>query len=176
MSIGDFLATFAEYLWELFPARLVCDWQQGILVQGGRITRSLTSGNGLRGTGWHFFVPVLQEIVVAETNIEVLHTPVQTQTTKDGRVVTFNFAVQFKIKSLRKLWVTLHDHQQEVLTSVCASAGGLVRACDFDEAMAGLPELVSVDLRDRFAKWGLELQSLELISFAACRALRLIGL
>jgi regulator of protease activity HflC (stomatin/prohibitin superfamily) len=173
VTIGEFLASIFEYLRDLVPFRLVHDWEQGILVEAGRIRRRLTSRNGLEGTGWHFFVPVLSEIHVEATSQEVASTSRQDVTTKDGVAVSLVWAITFRILDLAKLWRSLHDHKEEVLTAIEGSAGELVRASDLDE-LGELPDMVSRDLRERFEGWGLELERLELKSFTYGQAVRLI--
>ena len=80
MTFGEFLSQILDWLYRFWPMRIVHDWEQGVRCRFGNATSLLTSSNGIFDTGFHVFWPVIGEINIYETNIEVSETELQTHT------------------------------------------------------------------------------------------------
>ncbi len=174
MTIGELIAHFAQYIYGFWPIRVVNSWEQGVLVRAGQVRKLLTSDNGIRGTGLHFFCPGLSEVWKQEANIETILTPSQTHTTEDGVSVCFNLAVRYLVVDLSKVYTSIHDIGATLVAELASSAGALVGESTYEEARAQLGDDVWRDLSERFEGWGIELQAIELANFARARALRVI--
>lgn len=186
MTFGDLIAQFGQQIASLWPLRSISDWEQGCLIRAGQVRKLLTSINGIRGTGVHFFIPILDEILVMDASIEVVEGSVQTCETSDGESVAFNLAVRYRIVDVCKVYSTIYEVRDTVISQARASAGELAPtfnayAATEQESEEGsdfaieLAEAVYRDLHERFTEWGIELQSVALSSCTFCRAYRLIS-
>lgn len=182
MTLGDVLAPVLEHLWELWPLRIVCAWQQGVHMRAGRPRKLLTHENGIRRTGLHAFIPYLDEIIKADASIEVADGGVQTCTTADGESVSFRMVFRYRVVDAVKVYSTIYDYKQDVIDEGCASAGEHVAQMDYDDILQGnddgeekLTIAVERDIRARLEDWGIELESVRLREFVACRAYRLLS-
>lgn len=175
MTLGDVIAALGEYLYEFVPVRTVNAWQQGVYVRAGRVRKLCTHGNGVRGTGIHFFVPALDQIFVGEANTDVVLTPTQTCTTKDGMVVTFSFVARFRVVDLAKMYATIFAERDAIIEEVSAGAGEWIVELTAKEAKMQLADKVWRDVQERIGEWGVEIEALTLQSFAKCNTVRLIG-
>ena len=174
MTVGDVLATWGEKLVGLFPFRVVNEWQQGVKVRGGRIIRLCKYNNGIRGSGVHFFWPLLEDITHIDCTHEPMETPTQSSVTKDGHSITYTLILRFRVKDARKLMRELFEGPSIVLIEALASAGGLVPTMDYEE-LRELPELVYRDIRAQLSGWGIALDKVALGTCVECPAYRLIG-
>ena len=174
MTFGEFLRQLFEWLYRFWPARIVRDWEQGVRCRLGNATALLTSRNGVFGTGLHFFWPVLGEIAVYETNIEVTETALQTHTTLDGQTITFSLGVKYQIFDLKRMYLSIHDPIETLHNEICAAAGHCVLSTRESELADRLCERVTQRVKGQLEGWGIELVALSLINLTQARPLRLI--
>jgi regulator of protease activity HflC (stomatin/prohibitin superfamily) len=148
---------------------VVLPWQQGLRVRAGRYVRLLEGGLYLK-------LPVLDVVKVESVRRRNSMLPVQTLTTADGATVTVAGIVAYAIGDLELLFRTLHHAEDTIIQS----AGGAIadqvlrqKRCDLDPAVLGA--IVSRQLADAFAPYGLIDVSMQVTDFAVVRALRLIS-
>ncbi len=175
MQLGEFLQRVFEWLYEFWPLRIVNDWEQGIRLRGGRITRVLTSKNGLFKTGLHVFWPMFGEIITENSAVDVNETPMQTHTTSDGTAVSFSLGIKYSIHDLGLLYLHVKDHHETILTEAQGCAGQLVAEMKYTELDEKLALTVYEYLNESLEEWGIELEDVTLINLTAAQALRLIG-
>lgn len=173
MTIGELIAQIFEYLYQFIPVRCVSQWEQGVLVRAGQVKRKLTHENGLRRTGIHLFVPLLDEIYQQEANTDTVLTPQQAHVTADGVSVAFNFAVRWRIVDMVKLYESIHEPASTIIAEIVGSAGALVQTIDYENSHE-LSDEVYRDVHEQLAEWGVEIEEITLANFARATALRLI--
>lgn len=164
-GISDLLRDLFERIGGFWPIRIIQDWEQGLRVRAGRITASLSSENGLFGTGVHFFWPLIGEIYKDETNIRLAITDRQDLTLADGRSVTFSFGVRYRVRDLALCWRKVQTYEGAILDAVMCAAGRVVERAGIDAFGPAVEAAARAEIRG----WGLEILSLTVVnlSFAA---------
>ena len=137
MTLGELLQRIFEWLYQFWPIRIIHDWEQGVRCLFGNATSNLTSGNGIGGTGLHVFWPLLGEINVYETNIEVSETELQTHTTADDVAVTISIGVKHRIFNLKRMYQNIHDPIETLDNEICSAAGQCIVAMQFTQLSTG---------------------------------------
>lgn len=175
-GLGAFLKEAVEWVKGWWPFRIVREWEQGIRVTGGRITKLLRYDNGrwpLRGV--HAFWPRLGEIIVEECNWDVAETAPQTLTTKDGKVVSVAFAFQYRIRDLRLYYTSIQDQDTTVVGQVRGAAGQVVHELDLAELHKELPEAMLKAARSNMHGWGVDIRHITPTTQVEAQVLRIIG-
>lgn len=174
MSFGEFLSQILEWLYRFWPMRIVHDWEQGVRCRFGNATSLLTSSNGIFETGFHVFWPVIGEINVYETNIEVSETELQTQTSRDGTPVTFSLGVKYRIFDLKRMYQSIHDPRETIQNEICSAAGRCIAVSEYAELSDRLCDRVMQEVKAQMGEWGIEISSISLINLTSAQPLRLI--
>ncbi len=174
MTIGELLKQIFEWLYRFWPTRIVHDWEQGVQCRFGNATALLTSSNGFFGTGFHVFWPVIGEVNIYETNIEVSETELQTHTSIDGTAVTFSLGVKYRIFDLKRMYQSIHDPRETLQNEICSAAGKCVAATSYADLNARLCDRVIQEVKEQMGDWGIELASLSLINLTSAQPIRLI--
>lgn len=167
MTIGDLIAQAAEFIYDLWPFRIVHEWEQGVRLRCGRVV-------SLLGPGLHIFWPLIGEIHARNTILDVNVTDNQTVDTADGVSVTFALAVKYRIADLARLYRSIVDHDSTVLNEVTASAAALAMTMNYDEIEEELPDAVWRDVHERLEEWGVELISVSLYTYCQARTFRVL--
>jgi len=175
MTLGEFLQAVLEWFYELWPFRIVREWEQGVRLRNGNVTKLLTSTNGFRGSGVHTFWPMIGEILSEEVNVRVIETSWQTLVSFDDRPVSFSLAARYKIRDLSKLYISIHD-QEETIQNQLSAAAALVLCTlevkDLDEQFAAA---VEQEARKKLSSWGVTLLEVNLYNRVEANALRLLS-
>jgi regulator of protease activity HflC (stomatin/prohibitin superfamily) len=174
MTVGEFLKQVFEWLYQFWPVRIVHDWEQGVRCRLGNATSKLTSSNGIGGTGLHVFWPLVGEISLYETNIEVSETELQTHTTADDAAVTISLGVKYRIFDLKRMYQNIHDPIETLDNEICSAAGQCIVAMQFAQLSTGLCDRILQEVKEQMGEWGIEIVSLSLINLTKARPVRLI--
>jgi regulator of protease activity HflC (stomatin/prohibitin superfamily) len=174
MSIGELVKQLLDWIYAFWPMRTIHDWEQGVRCLFGNARHRLTSTSGLRGTGLHFFWPWIGEIHVCDTNIEVVETDLQTQTSLDGQPVTFSMGLKYRIVNLKRMYQSIHDARETLYNEICSVAGWCAGQMEYEAIRHDLCEHVVRETKEQMGEWGIEVISLHLINMSAAQPLRLI--
>jgi len=174
MTFGELLKQFMDWLYAFWPLRVVHDWEQGVRCLFGNARDRLTNTNGLLGTGVHVFWPAFGEIIVYETNIEVMETELQTHTTMDGVPVTFSLGLKYRINDLKRLYLSIHDARETLSNEISSVAGSCSARMDYLAVRDRLCDQVLLEIKEQMRDWGIEVISLSPINLSEAQPLRLI--
>ena len=175
-GLGDFLLKAAEWIWDFWPLRIVNDWEQGVRLLGGHATKLLTSTNARRPfSGIHAFIPGFGEILVEEANVETPETELQDFLSADGTAWCAAFAVTFRIKDLRALYLKVHDHQETIISEAKAAIAAAGRTLTDDEMGEKLETVALEEAKKQTWGWGLELMRIRPTTLTKVQALRIVG-
>jgi regulator of protease activity HflC (stomatin/prohibitin superfamily) len=174
MTLGEFLKQVLEWLYQFWPVRIIHDWEQGVRCRFGNALATLESHNGLFGTGLHVFWPIIGEINVYETNIEVSETELQTHTTADSVAVTISLGVKYRVFDLMRMYKNIHDPIETLGNEICAAAGKCIVDMDFAQLSGSLCDRIMLDIKEQMGEWGIEVVSISLINLTRARPIRLI--
>ncbi len=147
---------------------LVLPWQQGLRVRAGRHVRLLSPG-------MYFKIPLLDVVRVESIRRRTSMVPVQTLSTSDGATVTVSAVVGYVIGDLELLFRSLHHAEDTIVQTVQGVVADQVfkhRREEIDPAQLG--QIVSEQLAEAFAPYGLADVSMHVTDFAFVRAFRLI--
>ena len=175
MTIGELIQEFGERLYKLWPFRIVKDWESGVRVCLGRATAKLSSRNGFCRSGLHICWPVIGEIFVDETNIEVEETPAQTIIASDNVQVTFSLVMKFRIWDLRRMFIHIQDPSETLVNEMCAQMSRVVRTMPHVRAQSAACDRLTKESTELLAEWGVELLEVEFMNYARARPIRLIN-
>jgi regulator of protease activity HflC (stomatin/prohibitin superfamily) len=174
MTLGEFFQQVIEWLYELWPIRIVREWEQGVRLRAGNVTRLLTSTNGWFGTGIHAFLPLVGEIQSEETNQRVIETSWQTLTTLDGVSVSFSIAARYQIRDLAKLYVSVHDPEETIQNQLSAAAE-VLDSIVAENVAAEFAPAIHDEAKKRLTEWGVKLLQVSLFNRVEATSLRLLA-
>lgn len=175
MTIGELLSQVIEWIYAFWPFRVVHDWEQGVRCLLGNATAQLTSENGISGTGLHWFWPGVGEIIVDETNIEVVETELQTILSIEDSPVTFSLGLKYRIDNLKRMYEQIHDPADTLCNEVASTAGYVVSHLEVASISDQLCDAVLLETKAQLGEWGIEVISLRLMNFSEAQPIRLIG-
>ena len=175
MTFSDLLSSVVEWVKDLSPVRVVHSWEQGALIRAGDVRDGpLTSKNGLRGTGIHLCVPLLDDISIADASEEVIETTLQTCTTADGGTVSLQFVVRYRIVNLPLMLKTVYEVAGTVANMIEGAAGEITCGMETEEARTDLAQTVCSEVEGALQIRGIQLEEISLRTFVECRAYRLL--
>lgn len=174
MTIGELLLAFWDSLYGLWPVRIIQDWEQGVRMLSGQARATLTSTNGLFGTGLHLFVPLLGDIISEDCNIAVVETATQTVNTKDDVPASCSIGVKYRVKDLRAIYQKIHDQEQTVLEQVRSTAANIIRELQWQDLNDLLAPELEQQIKKKMHGWGVEVLECAPINLTNAQAIRLI--
>ena len=174
MTIGELIQEFGERLYKLWPFRIVKDWESGVRVCVGRATALLTSRNGFCRSGLHICWPVIGEIFVDDTTVEVEETPAQTIIASDGVQVTFSLAMKFRIWDLRLMFLHIQDPSETLVNEMCARMGRIIGSMPHGRAQSKACTELGNEADLRLREWGVDLIDVQFMNYSRARPIRLI--
>lgn len=140
----NFLYQLLEFLRKLFDFLFVVEpWEQAVRVRFGKHLR-------LFGAGVHFKLPFFDRVYGQNVRRRVMPIGTQTTTTRDGKCVTINGSLGYRITDVLKLHQTLHDAEGSVLQEVSGKvhryiAGHDVADCTPEKIMQAVGEALPLD-------------------------------
>lgn len=174
MELGAFLKWILDRIYSLWPFRIVSDWEQGVLVSAGRVSKLLTSANGIGSTGLHWFLPLLEEIFTEDANVRTQETDIQDLLTRDRRALSFSLSVKWQVIDLTRMYTTIHEPADTIHNAVEATAAAEVMLNNFDDLDETFGDTVHAQVIEELDGWGIELIEVGVISFTTAQPIRLV--
>jgi regulator of protease activity HflC (stomatin/prohibitin superfamily) len=144
-------------------------WELGIRVRFGKHINVLQPG-------LHLKVPMVHRVYAQNTRLEVVDVPLQTLTTKDGKVLTISVVAGYRIFDIERLYLNIQRVDNTVLSVVMGAVAGCITASESDLCTADAVErAVQSKLETLQTDWGLKFSHVRVNSFAYTMTLRLIG-
>ncbi len=175
MSFGEIIHELIDWITQFWPIRRISDWEQGVLVCAGKIVGTRTSSTGLMGTGFHFLVPFLHELIVEDANIDAEFSPRLDLVTADGHPMSLLITVQYIITDMATMWRTIQDYEESVMAAICSEVvetGLNMNRADFSEFLC---TTALIRCREVLTPWGVHVKHIGLASLTTSQVLRLIG-
>lgn len=152
------------------PFVVIAHYQEAVLLRLGIYKRNL-------GPGFHWIIPfnfdsILHEDVKPRTErLSGLST-----TTTDGKSIGFDAVITYAISDIRKAILEVHDLKDAVSDTCAGCIGTELSNKDWDTIRHGeVSEHLSAVCRKRGWKWGIEIQSVQLMGVALVKNLRISG-
>lgn len=142
----------------------VTPWEQALRVRlGKRVTRLVP--------GIHLKIPVIDAIYKQSVRLRSACLPVQTITTSDGKTITLAAVLNYEIRDIELLYMTLH-HAEDTLRNLATGAiAAYVRSRPLSECG---PEDIVVGVGLDLDRYGIETAGIQVIDYAVVRTYRLI--
>lgn len=154
----------------LKPFVILMPYQQGVLIRLGRFKRVLEPG-------FHWILPfyfdtVMQDDVKPRTErLTGLST-----TTSDDKSIGFDVVVTYSIADIRKALLEVHDLKDAIYDTCAGIIGTELSNKEWNSIRNGkISEDLSAVCRKRGWKWGVEIQSVQLMGLALVKNLRISG-
>ena len=148
---------------------IVAPWEQAMRVRGGKHARLLTPGV-------HFRVPFWDRVYVQPTRLRVLSTPAQTLATADGKILSIQLLITFRVTDLLSLYGNLHAPSETLEGFAMGAASEYVEGTHSDDVTpSSLATHVRLSVGSMVEGYGLNDLSAQLASFVYVpKAYRLI--
>jgi hypothetical protein len=145
---------------------VVAPWEQVIRVRLGKHIKVLNAGV-------HVKLPVLDVIYKQSIRRRVTATHAQTNTTRDGKVITVSAQVTYEISNLELLYRTLHHAEATLQAELQAAMSEYLVCRNANEITPGHMQSHVRDSVD-FSRYGLEKVEIHVTNFATAKTYRLI--
>ncbi len=172
MTLGELLKLALDWVWGLWPLRIVHAWESGVRIWLGRPV-------ALLGAGIHWYVPLLGSLEVECTNTMTGETEFQTHTVGE-ETVSWTMGIRYHIHNAQLLYEQIHDYDSTIENEVLRVAGGIVE--EFGETDWALVDEVRNDLCARvheqagevLSEWGVTLEAVSLITCCTAPVVRVL--
>lgn len=165
------LFELVQSAWQaLLPFVVIAHYQEAVLLRLGIYKRNL-------GPGFHWIIPlhfdsVLHEDVKPRTE----RLPGLSTTTSDGKSIGFDAVITYFISDIKKAILEVHD-LQDAVSDTCAGVIGMELAnAEWSQIWHGeVVENLTAVCRKRGRKYGIEIQSVQLMGVALVKNIRISG-
>lgn len=108
----SFFTQIIDFLWSLVNWWIVVEpWEQAVRVRFGKQLKLL-------GPGVNFKIPFFDHVYLQNVRRRVMSIGLQTLTTSDGKSITVDGSIGYKIADVMQLHMTLHDAEYSVKQEV----------------------------------------------------------
>lgn len=118
-------------------------WEQAVRTRFGKHLRMF-------GPGVHIRIPFFDRIYGQNIRRRVMNMGIQTTTTLDGKCITVNGSLGYRITDVLKLHQTLHDAEGSILQEVCGKVNRYIAVhpaveCTPEKIMAAIGEALPLE-------------------------------
>jgi regulator of protease activity HflC (stomatin/prohibitin superfamily) len=147
--------------------QIVLPWERAVRVRFGR-------NPILWESGFHWRIPYFDEIRVANTRLRIACVPAQTITTRDGRTVTVDVSLAFRIRDPLVAMMRLQKPEDSVAGFAQIAVARFVKGRSYAEI--SLEDLEAAVMAEAvlLAGDGLAFEYVRVVEFALIRTIRLI--
>lgn len=163
------LLEFAASVWtSVCPVAVVNQWEDGVVVRLGREQRPLK-------TGVVWLIPLVDQVLKADTRQTTETTKIQSITAPDGTTWTFSIACTWYIKSSREYLLHVHDGDNVVLDSLLGAAARSIATSE--GSILGRTDELSKQIKaaaNRAARgWGVKFERVQFCDLSISESYRL---
>jgi len=145
----------------------------------GNYNRTLTSRNGLFGTGLHLYLPLgIEKLLERDIVPDTMDLDSQSLTTLDNCPVTVETVIKFRIYDVKTFLLDITD-QESALTDICSGIVGILISEQNYTQLVGSKSKVqakAIDMiNEQVSQYGVEIMSVVFKTLQKCRTIRLIN-
>lgn len=173
MGFGEGLVKFAQWLWGMFPVRIIRSYQRGVKFKKG-IVQPEQLEPGIRW-GW----PFVDSIEVVSIVEDVIDLPTQSITTSDGKTVSFSANISYEVVDLVAYFTNVQDFSESLPRVAAGHLAKQVREWSWDELHKGqkkLEESLKGTLTTRVKGWGVRVIECRLTDCVVAKQYRIYGM
>jgi regulator of protease activity HflC (stomatin/prohibitin superfamily) len=162
------LDKLAEYADRLTPIHIMREYEGGVLLRLGKFKVVPEPG-----PVWK--VPVIDELLTCQTNIETTRLEPQTLTTKDSKQVGIRAFVKWKVEKPREYLLQLDHANQAIEDFTMGCIKQQVESHTFDELISeDIEKKVLADVRKECNQYGLKIFKITFTDMGITKTLRLM--
>jgi regulator of protease activity HflC (stomatin/prohibitin superfamily) len=150
----------------LLPFVVVEQWQEGVILRFGKFRRTLCPG-------FHWMIPWVDKPVCVSAVTTTTALKAQSVVTKDGRVVTAEAVVRWRLQDVKAFVLDVWDADNVIIDSTQGAIADALRSVELSS-----PELhrrVLLESRRALVRFGVKVEAVTLTTLAPVKVLRLIG-
>jgi len=185
VTIAELVKEILEWIYHLWPIRLVNEWEQGILVRSGTIVRTLNHDDGILKSGFHAYLPFRDSILTEDANIDILDTDYQALTTNDGVRITVSAMMRFRIVALDRFYRKIQDPtntlQNAMQAAVSRAVPHLTWYAEDESEDVPRPEFgfelcteLESEIADDADDWGIHVLAVDIANLTDAQILRVL--
>jgi len=184
---GTLVGWVGENLKALAPFRIIRDYQQGAQFTLGHAGGWLswfrwrfhgdTTQAKPHHAGWHFFIPILQDIEVVDVVADAIDLKVQNVTTTDDIAVAISCNVEYVIADAVQFYLGIQDLEVNFEAVARMVVSRRVRGKTWAEVYEGQKELedeVKATLKRRAERYGVKVLDLGITDLGRTKVFRLL--
>lgn len=169
--IGDFLQQLIRIIQWCWPLEIVRLNEQGVRKTFGKMEGPLSPD-------WYWRVPWMQEMEKESTLLDSLDLHIKSLTSKDGKPVTAEVTIWFRITDAYKLWMTVVDHEENLARLAAGHLNVKVRRrtwLSIRQNQRGLEQAIAVHCGHYAAEWGVEIPEVQITQITSAKPYRFLG-
>jgi regulator of protease activity HflC (stomatin/prohibitin superfamily) len=170
----SFAETLLANLWTIIevvlPFRVVRVYQRGVKFRLGILKPTLEPG-------FHWIIPMIDQVDIVDVNQETKNLPNQSVTTKDGKAVTFSVNIIYETLDAALLFTAVQSHEESFTAVAMVHMAQRIREWEWHELLEGQKDLEK-SLRDtlttRVKPWGIRIVGVGITDLTQARPIRII--
>lgn len=169
MGLEKLVELLVQWIEALKFCCIVDCYEQGVHLRRGHFLRVVEPG--LR-----FHLPGYVDRIICD-NVKPCARPLGLQSllTKDGKMISINTVVTHYISDIKTALLEVENVSQAILDSCMGEIGRLVMTSTWDEILAeDFANQLSIACRRRAKKYGIHIESVQIMELTPARALRLL--
>jgi regulator of protease activity HflC (stomatin/prohibitin superfamily) len=161
--------TLIQFFDLFFFARIVDEWESGVVLRFGRYSRSV-------GPGWHLIVPLgVERLVTQDMYPAVAKLAVQSLTTADGFAVAVRALVTWRAQNARKVLLECGGAEEALVDSVTGVVARHVMGVNWRDLVSEeFAAMVTADVTKKAKTWGVKVLAVQLSDVVKCRTYRIL--
>ncbi len=153
-----FLGGFLFLAWTTDMLLRLKEYERAVVFRLGRFV-------GVRGPGWIFIIPYLEEYRIVDLRVQTVDVPKQEVVTKDNIVLYVDAVIYLQVVDPKAAVLNVDDYKRASQLFVQAKIRDLIGNMTLDEVIGNVKELNEMIHRDlaKLAKaWGVEVVSVQI--------------
>lgn len=157
-------------VWDtVVPFVVIRQYDMGLRLRFGK-------NNGVLSAGFHWKIPMIDEILEQLVVTTTMPLPEQTITTKDNQSIVVKSVIKYEVSDVEVLLLSVYDAKD----AVSDMTRGIIRDIFVSKCWAECndPEIVKIitaKARTEAEKWGIKINKVTLTDLGLMRSIRLIG-
>jgi regulator of protease activity HflC (stomatin/prohibitin superfamily) len=162
----DLLSSFWNYL---MPAVIIPSYEQAVLLRNGKFKKVLQPG-------FHFKIPILDEVIPQHVVITTLSLAPQSLYTKDKQNIVVKGVIKYKITDVKVFLLEVFDAKDALADMTQSIIKNIIISLPIDQCIdPEVDNILTKKVRVEARKWGVEVQQITLTDIAPIRSFRLIN-
>lgn len=163
--LWDWLAQARDHV---LPFVVIVAYQNAGVFRWGKYHRTLAPG-------FHWKIPLMDEVVQADVCTTTMRLPPQTLTTKDGKSIVAAVIVNYQIVDVRPYLCDITDQRDVLIDNVMGAVLLAIGSQAWEASLREPPERFIMNLaRDRVARYGIRVNAVTFIDLGYVKSIRLI--